>query len=382
MQTLQFVYKIVNIQSGKFYVGRTRNLTERYTTHRRLLQSGKHHCTHLQRAWSKYGEQLFRLDVISVFDTGNVEKDLVLAKNLEQLILDSLFATSILYNASSSSETSVLKGSDHPFYKMHPIQWIGKDAYKKAMDTLKKKVGSKNHFYRKHHTEAVIQLLRKKCAMYGIDNPFFGKEHSQETRKRVAQGRRGKATGTSPTNSKKVVIDDIVYESCTKAAIAIGVSGVTISKRCKNEKYPNYMFLNCHEEVVDVSLKPQFVKIEEVFYESIATAANALGLSREAIKKRCKSDGFPGYCFVEDDQISASNAKKIVKRKQKFLRHSTKTKKKLSLMRGSKVVVDECVYNSILEASTALGVSTTTIRNRCENYKFPNYRFLDQNLTN
>lgn len=60
----QFIYKIVNTESGKFYVGSTNNTRERFRTHRNKLRAGKHHCAHLQAAWNKYGEAVFVFHVI------------------------------------------------------------------------------------------------------------------------------------------------------------------------------------------------------------------------------------------------------------------------------------------------------------------------------
>lgn len=58
------IYRIRNVVNGKFYVGSTINIKERFRTHRTKLRSGKHHTPHLQAAWSKHGEECFVFEVV------------------------------------------------------------------------------------------------------------------------------------------------------------------------------------------------------------------------------------------------------------------------------------------------------------------------------
>lgn len=58
------IYKITNLVNDKFYVGSTTNKRSRFQQHRNLLRKGRHHCTPLQYAWNKYGEDKFKFDVI------------------------------------------------------------------------------------------------------------------------------------------------------------------------------------------------------------------------------------------------------------------------------------------------------------------------------
>jgi group I intron endonuclease len=65
------IYKIRNLLNGKFYVGSAQDTRTRFRQHRRLLRKGTHHCKHLQNAWNKYGEELFKFEVIE--HVGSVE---------------------------------------------------------------------------------------------------------------------------------------------------------------------------------------------------------------------------------------------------------------------------------------------------------------------
>lgn len=58
------IYKITNSVNGKVYVGSAVSIIRRWDLHRSQLNAGKHHSVKLQRAWVKYGEASFTLDVL------------------------------------------------------------------------------------------------------------------------------------------------------------------------------------------------------------------------------------------------------------------------------------------------------------------------------
>lgn len=68
------VYKITCIVTGKFYIGSSNNLRDRWAFHKRSLRKGNHYSPYLQRSWDKYGESAFEFEILelvmpwSVFD--------------------------------------------------------------------------------------------------------------------------------------------------------------------------------------------------------------------------------------------------------------------------------------------------------------------------
>ena len=46
------VYRIKNMRNGKFYIGSTKNASNRKSKHFSTLRRGIHDCTHLQNAWN------------------------------------------------------------------------------------------------------------------------------------------------------------------------------------------------------------------------------------------------------------------------------------------------------------------------------------------
>ena len=58
------VYKITNMVNGKFYIGSSNNIQNRWKQHKDKLNSEKHGNSYLQNAWNKHGEKNFRFEVI------------------------------------------------------------------------------------------------------------------------------------------------------------------------------------------------------------------------------------------------------------------------------------------------------------------------------
>jgi len=58
------IYRIVNSENGKVYIGSASCIGGRKKVHEYRLKSGNHHSVKLQRAWNKYGESAFRFEVI------------------------------------------------------------------------------------------------------------------------------------------------------------------------------------------------------------------------------------------------------------------------------------------------------------------------------
>jgi len=75
----------------------------------------------------------------------------------------------------------------------------------------------------------------------GMNNPFYGKTHSDETKNRLSESRKGK----KPTNIRKVKIDGTIYESLSDASKKLDIGSPLIIYRIKskNEKYKNYEYI-------------------------------------------------------------------------------------------------------------------------------------------
>lgn len=85
------LYEIRHLATGRRYVGSTQDFVERFGEHRCLLNKGRHHNVHLQRAWMKYGAEAFVLRVLAILEP---EAQVP----AEQRLLNQLHPVGCLYN--------------------------------------------------------------------------------------------------------------------------------------------------------------------------------------------------------------------------------------------------------------------------------------------
>ncbi len=60
------IYEIKNISNGFTYIGKSRNIPERWKQHKRALDKNQHHNHNLQLAWNEYGASSFKFSVIEL----------------------------------------------------------------------------------------------------------------------------------------------------------------------------------------------------------------------------------------------------------------------------------------------------------------------------
>ncbi len=69
------IYKITNINNGKIYIGSSFCLggfNRRWIVHKSQLNKGRHHNSHLQSAWNKYGNELFKFEIIEIVEDSEI----------------------------------------------------------------------------------------------------------------------------------------------------------------------------------------------------------------------------------------------------------------------------------------------------------------------
>ena len=236
------IYRIKNLVNDKCYYGSSKNIEKRWVTHKNHLNGGKHHNVPLQRAWDKYGEDNFSFEVVE-------ECDEIFLLEMEQYYLDLNPDYNIGLKSSGGDNLTNNPNRDKIIKKM--TESVRK-RYGLMADEEKKEKHSQpmenNPNWRGgvsfKYCECGVKIkpINETCIncrdKSGVNNPFFGKKHSEETKKKLSENRKGK----KPTNMKKVTIDGIIYESLVEASRQTGVPSPTILWRIKskNKKYENY----------------------------------------------------------------------------------------------------------------------------------------------
>ena len=173
------VYKIINTVNNKFYVGSTNNQYERFRTHRTKLRGNKHHCSHLQAAWNKYGEAAFVFHVIESIG------DISLLQSAEDEWLKEWVGKDECYNHGmrSGAPWRGIKKELHPMYGKEVSEHTKGLIRAARLNQPDPRIGTK-------HTEKTKNLIRDKKLANPV-RPWQGKIRDAETRKKIGDSQRG-----------------------------------------------------------------------------------------------------------------------------------------------------------------------------------------------
>jgi len=226
------IYKIENKINGKFYIGSSKNIEKRFKVHKRGLNSNKHHNIYLQRSWLKYGASAFLFTIIE--ETNNLFEK-------EEFWITTLKPE---YNIGS------VGGGDN--FTNHPNKEDLRERLSEILRTCRKptpRLGEDNPNWKGGVSKSYCECGKEKAKpaktcincrdKSGDNNPFYGKNHSKETRLKLRESKLGKP---NLKDRKVLVADGVTYESATEAAKSLNVSNATITYRVKSSKY-DYKYL-------------------------------------------------------------------------------------------------------------------------------------------
>lgn len=111
------IYWIRNCKNGKFYIGSSSNIRQRWREHRSHLIRNIHKNKHLQSAWNKYGSKSFKFEILEEL----IEANLI---EIEQWYLDSTRCCLRThgYNILPDAGRPDNKGEKHPLFGKHHTQ--------------------------------------------------------------------------------------------------------------------------------------------------------------------------------------------------------------------------------------------------------------------
>lgn len=141
------VYKITNIESGRFYIGSSKEIETRFTDHKNDLKKNNHTNVILQRSWNKHGPDKFIFEIVEECAS---DKCLI----LEQKYLDLL----------------------------RPYSGVGYNINKGAN-------GGDSFTY---HPNKEEMREKNRVLSTGENNPMFGKTHSDKTKTEMKEKAKGR----------------------------------------------------------------------------------------------------------------------------------------------------------------------------------------------
>lgn len=162
------IYRITNVNNGKFYIGRSNDILTRWFVHKRDLVSNKHHSIVLQHSFNKHGMDVFIFDLIE-----KIEIDDYLVER-EQHHLDTLmpWKRSIGYNISKISFGSSICFSEHPRKEEIRLKYRERSG------------GKNNPMFGKHHSKKSKRLIATRSVKFGDRNGRW-KNISDDTKQKI-----------------------------------------------------------------------------------------------------------------------------------------------------------------------------------------------------
>ena len=219
------IYKIENVKNGKFYIGSSINYKKRFRNHIYNMRRGTHHNIHMQRTYDKYGSECFVLSLIEETD------DLF---GRERYWIDRLQPDYNIGGVCGGDNYS--KHPDKELLKIKLTEQLlsaprPKPRYKEANGNWRGGTTFCGCGNKKAHNAKFCGDCRDRC---GENNPFYGQNHTEETKKKLSNYRTGKYSGNQ---ERKVYADGVIYKSVAECARAYDFTTGAIIYRIKKEKF-------------------------------------------------------------------------------------------------------------------------------------------------
>jgi group I intron endonuclease len=239
------IYRIKNLINKKCYYGSSKNIEKRWKKHKNELRKNKHINVILQRAWNKYTEENFVFEIIEECEESALFE-------IEQKYLNLLPEYNI--GAQSSGGDNLTRNPN----KKNIIKRIS-ESVKKRYDSMTENEKKEKHsqpLNNNSNWKGGISFIYCECGKRigygnktcmkcrdksGGNNPFYGKQHSEETKNKISEKRLGRYDGEQ---NIPIVIDDVEYRSAGEASKILNMPMVTIRWRVKskNKKFNNYQY--------------------------------------------------------------------------------------------------------------------------------------------
>lgn len=227
------IYKITNIQNNKVYIGQSTDVEDRIAHHRSSLRHNKHENSHLQRSWNKYGEDSFMFEILDICEEQALD-------DKERYYIEMYQATDQNHGYNKEDGGSLNKHmSEEQKAKMRKAKegmYIGENnpmygVHLKCQEEKKKKLSEMFKGKKRPECARVISEEEKRVLSVrfsGSGNPFYGKHHSDETRKKVRESKRNHPVLCVETGQE--------YISINEASKQTGIHSASISRASRSDR--------------------------------------------------------------------------------------------------------------------------------------------------
>jgi len=162
------LYLITQKFQQKHYIGYSADVHRRFRNHKSLLNRGKHHCIHLQRAWDLYGEDCFDFHVMFQYKTitkAIEEEQLFLEYSNRKNFYNCAWSNDpidiIKYALSNEGKTKSIESRRNSKAFMDALAINRKKAYTKEAQDKRVATTKRNGNYCKGHRKAINAIHKE-----------------------------------------------------------------------------------------------------------------------------------------------------------------------------------------------------------------------------
>ena len=216
MENISGIYCINNKINNKKYIGQSFDIYNRWNNHIWKLNNNRHGNKYLQHAWNKYGKDNFEFKIICSCDISELQK-------LEIYYIDKYnsFYKYNGYNLTLGGEGTL----------GHTLSY---DAKIKIGEAQKGKEISQEQ----------KDLLSDKFS--GEGNPFYGRKHSEKTRKLISKKNteNNSSLGGNNCKAKRVTCNGFIYECAKDCADFYNIKSSTLRSWLRGDRQMPILFKN------------------------------------------------------------------------------------------------------------------------------------------
>lgn len=261
------IYRITCTANGKFYIGSTVNKAQRWARHRRQLRDGTHPNKHMLAAWQAHGETAFLFDVLE-----DVAEPAALFA-AEQKYLDQHAGKDYCFNWSlyAGAPLRGKSGADTPNF--------GKEVSEEVRKKISSALSGENH---PNWGKSLPESTREKIKEANKANPWKGAKHTPEAIAKIAAASRGRPVSEETRAKRSAALKGREISLDQRLRISQTLSGP--GNFWYGKERPD-SFKEKIRKAVD-AIAPDGVVTR---YESIQALREALGLKPPTVNRALKS---------------------------------------------------------------------------------------------
>lgn len=211
------IYCIENIKNNKKYIGQSKNINDRWCKHKNELNHGTHDNDYLQKSWNKYGEENFKFYVLEECPVEELN-------DRERHYID-------FYNTLNREYGYNLKSGGQDKNSLS-------EEIRNRISESNKKAYLKSSLRELRSVDALNQWSNPeiKAKILGENNGMYGKHHSEETRKKMSEMKKGKPS--PKRNMTPVLCIELgkIFDCAATAGKEFNVQGGSILEVCKGNR--------------------------------------------------------------------------------------------------------------------------------------------------